>query len=160
MTQFTQLCKPCLNKWELLAVLVLPRLPSIRDAVNEDDGYWLPFCTSNLTAPNLVATALSGIYVINASISRVLLVYNTIWYVTRLAQVGTDLPSLTPPARVSCFVGHSHALTLRYTNLTPLPTRARAWAKPHPFMCFAQRCCAKLKNWAYDERRCSTEQVL
>ena len=94
-----QLCKPCLNKWELLAVLVLPHLPSIRDEVNEDDGYWLPTCTSNMTALNLMATALSSIYLTNASISRVLSVYNTIWYVTRLAQAPTCLCS--PPNMTS-----------------------------------------------------------
>ena len=57
-----------------------------------------------------------------------------------------DLPSLTPPAWVSRYVGHSHPLTLRYTNLTPLPTRASACSKPHSFVfaLYKERC-AKLE---------------
>ena len=44
---------------------LIPQLSSVRDAVNEDDGYLLPTCTSNMTVPNLVATALSSIYLTN-----------------------------------------------------------------------------------------------
>ena len=36
---------------------------------------------------------------------------------------------------VTLFASHSHALTLRYTNLTPLSTNARACAKPHRLIC-------------------------
>ena len=48
--------------------------------------------------------------------------------------------------QVSCFVGHSHALTPRYTNLTPPPTRGSACAKPHPFVhVLYKEHCAKLE---------------
>ena len=48
--------------------------------------------------------------------------------------------------QVSCFADHSHALTLRYTNLTPPPTRGSACAKPHPFVRVSYKeHCAKLE---------------
>ena len=46
-----------------------------------------------------------------------------------------------------CTPTKSHALTLRYTNLTPLPMRASACAKPHlSFMCFVQGTLCKART--------------